>query len=221
MIAHDMRTPLNALSLNIQAAEGHGDDPELVRLALEAAGRNVRELSNIVESLLETEKRGEGKLCLREHLPSDLLGRSIDQVAPVAELKRLRITAKMAASPSPLVADGDRIVRVIINLLSNAIRFSPEEGNIVVEARDRSNDGHQVVVFLISDHGPGVAPGAIDRIFLSGVSIGKAGDCSSGLGLAVCKEIIEAHGGRIWVETGHSTGATFAFSIPKNLSISP
>jgi len=212
-IAHDMRTPLSALTLAISTAQ-QASRPEEVKRGLEIAAKNATALSKIIESLIETSSVGEGQLRLAESLPLDLVTSAVDQTVPLAEQKRLRIEiSEMHALPSIMV-DGTRIIRVLVNLLSNAIRFSPEGGRISTTAKSRINDGHAVMIFSVSDEGPGVPPEDIDRIFVEGVSLAKP---STGLGLAVSKEIVEAHGGRIWVETGHLTGATFSFSIPSGV----
>jgi len=213
MIAHDMRTPLNALRLGIQAAKT-AQDPKALQSSLELAERNIKALSDLVESLVDLSIQGKCELSLRPVLPSDLVASAIIQIKPMAEQKSVTIMAKEADLP-PLIADGSRLIRVLVNLLSNAVRFSPLNESIVVDAKARSNDGHEVVVFSVSDDGPGVPSSDIDRIFVAGVSISNSGASSNGLGLAVCKEIVEAHGGRIWVETGKAHGATFSFSIPQ------
>jgi signal transduction histidine kinase len=105
----------------------------------------------------------------------------------------------------------------LVNLLSNAVRFSPESEEIEISIKARANDGHPAMVFSVSDNGPGVAPEDINRIFLSGISLGQAELHSSGLGLAICREIIEAHAGKIWIEAGRSKGATFSFALPLSL----
>lgn len=209
-IAHDMRTPLSAMTLAISAVQQAGS-PEDVKRGLEIAAKNARALSDIIESLIETSTSGEGRLGLKEYLPSDLVTSAVDQIVPLAEEKRLRIETGEMAALLPIMVDGTRVIRVLVNLLSNAVRFSPEGGRIAITAKPRVNDGHASLFFSVSDEGPGVSSQDIDRIFVEGVSLAKP---STGLGLAVCKEIVEAHGGRIWVEDGHEVGATFAFSIP-------
>ncbi|HEY8903224.1 MAG TPA: ATP-binding protein [Chthoniobacterales bacterium] len=219
MIAHDMRTPLTALGLSVHAARASASDPEAVRACLEVAERNVAALSQLVEAVVDTASGGGGKLQFRECVPRDLITNAIDQIAPTASQKRIRVESESEQDLPVFVADGNRLVRVLVNLLSNAVRFSPEGGSVRVSVKARANDGHESIVFSVSDSGPGVKREDIDRIFVSGVSIAKGGKYSSGLGLTVCKEIVEAHGGRIWVDTAVAHGAAFSFSIP--LTIQP
>lgn len=220
MIAHDMRTPLNALNLGLQAAKALAGNPTAQAETLDMMERNVNTLSQIVESLLATSEHGpwtKGTLTFRECLPLELVASAIDQVAPQAAMKNLRLeSGEMVALPA-LVADGERIVRVLANLLGNAVKFAPEGGIVRVDAKARANDGHPSIVFTVSDSGRGVPAAEVDRIFQEGVSIANPGRYSTGLGLAVCKELVEAHGGRIWVEVDHSPGAAFSFAIPRDL----
>jgi len=213
MIAHDMRTPLSALMFSLKSAQAASGDPATLQRALEIAERNTVALARIVEALLDTSTDGHGQLVVRECFAADLIASAIDQIAPQSEQKRLTITIG-ETFPQPILADPMRLTRVLVNLLSNAIRFSAEGGAILVQAVMRLNDGHPCVVFSVADNGPGVSAADITRIFGEGVSIAKGGKYSSGLGLAVCKELVEAHGGRIWVETDRTDGATFSFSIP-------
>ncbi|GAT34050.1 two-component system, OmpR family [Terrimicrobium sacchariphilum] len=213
MIAHDMRTPLSALMFSLRNAKAATGNPDALHRALDVAERNTVALASIVEALLDTSPDGHGRVSHAECLPADLIASAIDQIAPQSEHKRQTITIG-ETFPQPVLADPTRIIRVLVNLLSNAIRFSAEGGEIRVDARLRLNDGHPCVVFSVSDNGPGVPISDITKIFGEGVSIAKGGKYSSGLGLAVCKELVEAHGGRIWVETDRTDGATFSFSIP-------
>jgi signal transduction histidine kinase len=223
MIAHDMRTPLSALTLSLELIRLNRGSPEDLREAVRLAERNARALSEIVESLVAASGNADGRGILerRECLPLDLVTAAVDQAAPMAAHKNQVLeTGKLVALPA-ISVDGTRIVRALANLLSNAVKFTPPGGRIEVDAKQRINDGHATIVFRVADTGPGIEPDQIDRIFLEGVSVAKGGKYSSGLGLAVCKEIVEAHGGRIWVETGRKQGAAFAFSIPSEERCEP
>lgn len=216
MIAHDMRTPLSALSLSLELIRLNRGSPDDFQEALRLAERNTKALSEIVESLVAAagNSGGRGALELRECLPLDLVTAAVDQAAPMAAHKNQVLeTGKLIALPT-IKVDGTRIVRALANLLSNAVKFTPPGGRIEIDAKTRHNDGHSVIVFRVLDNGPGVEADHIERIFQEGVSMAKGGKYSSGLGLAVCKEIVEAHGGRIWIETGRTEGAAFSFSIP-------
>jgi signal transduction histidine kinase len=215
MIAHDMRTPLNALLLSVQAAASTAPDDQKVMLQL--AENNARVLSGMIESLLATTEQipsARSALALRPCVAADLVKSAVDQIAPQATSKSLIVEIRPIAHLPTFVADGERLVRVLVNLLTNAVKFTPEGGHIAVEVKYRLNDGHPTVIFSVIDDGIGVSEQDAQRIFVEGISIASPGNCSHGLGLAVCKELVEAHGGRIWVELNHTAGSVFSFSIP-------
>lgn len=215
MIAHDMRTPLNALLLSVQAAASTAPDDQKVMLQI--AENNARVLSGMIENLLATTERtpsARSMLTLRPCVAEDLVKSAVDQIAPQAASKSLVVEVRPIAHLPSFVADGDRLVRVLVNLLTNAVKFTPEGGNIAIEVKYRLNDGHPTIIFSVIDDGVGVSEEDAQRIFMEGISIAAPGKCSHGLGLAVCKELVEAHGGRIWLELNHTSGSVFSFSIP-------
>lgn len=221
MIAHDMRTPLNALQLSLQAAMplvGDSGAKEILKLA----EKNSHVLAGMIESLLASAREGpfvRGSLALRTCQAADLVRDAVDQVALQAREKVLKLEVKSSLGVPPFVADGERLMRVLVNLLTNAIKFTPTGGLIEVEYKLRVNDGHPVVVFSVTDDGVGVSEEDAQRIFVEGISIAAPENRSHGLGLAVCKEIVEAHDGRIWVELGRPQGSTFSFSVPADAAV--
>lgn len=216
MIAHDMRTPLSALTMSLQVIR-QNIQPELVP-QLDVAIRNADALAKIIEVLVDSAATGQGKLSLCECLPVNLVASAIDQIAPLAEAKEQCVTTGELVALPPLVADSTRVIRILVNLLSNAVRFTPVGGQIKIDAKKRCNDGHESIVFSVCDNGPGVKIEDIERIFTAGVSIAKGEKYSSGLGLAVCRELVEAHQGRIWIDQNQSKGAVFSFAIPTGLT---
>jgi signal transduction histidine kinase len=214
MIAHDMRSSLQAMSLSVQGAiEGEGN-PEIVRLCLNRIQKNIQALTEMADAILELPPDGWIELKRTDCEPAALVSRATDQVVSILEQKQLRVRISIPPMLPTLMVDRARIIRVLVNFLSNAVRFSPESAEIEISVKVRANDGHPAMVFSVSDNGPGVDPEDINRIFFSGVSLGKGSLRSTGLGLAICREIIEAHAGQIWVETGHAKGATFSFALP-------
>jgi two-component system phosphate regulon sensor histidine kinase PhoR len=214
MIAHDMRSLLQAMSLSARGAIEAGNNPEIVRMCLNRIEKNVQALSHMVDTILEVAPDGWVELKKTECDPAALIASAIDQIAPILDRNQLRTRVSIPPVAPILTVDGPRITRVLVNLLSNAARFSPESGEIEISIKGRANDGNPAVIFSVSDNGPGVDPEDINRIFLSGVSLGHGDLHSTGLGLTICREIIEAHAGKIWVETGRVKGATFSFSLP-------
>jgi signal transduction histidine kinase len=214
MIAHDMRSSLQAMSLSARGAIEAENNPEIVRICLSRIEKNVQALSDMVDTILEVTPDGWVDLKKTECDPANLIARAIDQISSILDRNQLRTRMSVPSVVPTLTIDGPRITRVLVNLLSNAARFSPESDEIEISLKGRANDGNPAIIFSVSDNGPGVDPENINRIFLSGVSLGQGDLHSTGLGLAICREIIEAHAGKIWVETGRAKGATFSFSLP-------
>lgn len=220
MIVHDLRTPLTSLLTGLQTLEGsHSlDEVEQELLAISLAGGNT--LLGMINDLLDIGKMEDGSMSL-ERSPTDLsavIAEACRQVTSLAEGKRL--TIRMEISPvgtgSPtLCLDSDKVRRVLVNLLGNAIKFTPTEGDITVAAcldADR-----QEMVVRVRDTGEGIPKEAFARIFekFGQVESRKEGRAmSTGLGLTFCKLVVEAHGGRIWVESELGKGSTFYFTLP-------
>jgi signal transduction histidine kinase len=216
MITHDMRTPLSSLVLSIDSlASGIvGDIPEEAMPTLGSAERSVNMLMNLITDLLDLETaESQGiKLHMEEFDIRDML----DEVADVVEFMtdRAGITIKIECSADTLYADRIRILRVITNLVSNAIKFSPSDSTITMIAKP---EGHKID-FEVIDEGRGVPQEQRKKIFdrfhqvENDDSRKKKG---SGLGLSIAKTFVEAHGGRIGVESASGKGSKFWFWIPQ------
>jgi signal transduction histidine kinase len=217
MIVHDMRTPLNALLLSLEAAGAPTCNEETRRTCLAMAKKNAKALSEMIESLLATreENADAGALLRRKCRAADLVARAFEQVSAQASISSKTLVSEDLGSLPEFYADGEKLVHVLVNLLNNSLKFTAPGGTIRVDARVRQNDGHPSIVFAVSDDGVGVSAEDVDRIFLKGVSISSAKP-SNGLGLSVCREVVEAHHGRIWVEPDRIKGSSFSFFIPLN-----
>jgi signal transduction histidine kinase len=140
---------------------------------------------------------------------------AVGQVASLAESKQLSLTTDVLAGLAPLRGDESKIRRTLVNLIGNAIKFTPCGGAIHVEA-GRSENGKSVL-FSVKDNGEGIPPEAFERIFekFGQVDSRKGGRTNgTGLGLTFCKLTIEAHGGKIGVESEPTKGSKFHFTIP-------
>jgi two-component system phosphate regulon sensor histidine kinase PhoR len=128
-----------------------------------------------------------------------------------AERAGLKLFSDFRPGLPPVQADASRIEQVLVNLLHNAIKFSSPGDEIVVSAQIRE----QQVVFTVKDNGVGIAPGDMERIFERFYKADRArSGGGTGLGLSISRHLIEAHGGRIWVESQPGKGSTFYFSLP-------
>ena len=169
-------------------------------------------MTRLVDDLLDVARVEAWELRIRpDPIPADTLVADALQVHGHAAASRLlTVHSDVPGDLPPVLADRDRVLQVFSNLLSNAIKFTPEGGTIRVSAQVRGNE----VVFSVADSGPGIAPDEIGYLFDRFWQATHARRAGAGLGLAIAKGIVEAHGGRIWVESELGRGTVFAFSLP-------
>jgi len=217
MIVHDMRTPLTALlgGLETMGALGDLNDDQQEFLNMSIQGGLI--LVGMINDLLDISKMEAGELALeREEVRADALAaQALAQVRQLGEDRSLEIRLEISPELPAFSADGEKLRRTLVNLLGNAIKFTPEGGSVVLSARPGDTDGE--LLFSVSDTGEGIPKEAFERIFekFGQVANRKAGRrTSTGLGLTFCKMAVEAHGGRIWVESTLGEGSTFHFTLP-------
>lgn len=214
-ISHELRTPLTSIkgAADILARKASCDDPEY----LDIIKRNTDHLIKTVVDFLDYSKIESGQLELHLHEAS-LSAVAQDAVRSQKALAQKRSITLTVDVPHTITFafDEQRIYQVLMNLLSNAIKFSPENGNVTVGALPSSN--HTVHVY-VQDEGPGIEERYQSVIFekfyqIKGRENSTLHHGSSGIGLAICKGLVEAHRGRIWVESELGKGSKFVFSLP-------
>jgi len=210
--SHELRTPLAVMRAELDVSLRAPDLTPGAREALSSAQEEVERMSAIVENLLTLARTDDGTLVL---LRTDVGLRALaDRVAAkAAPLTRPTGVQVVADGPAALVkADEARIEQVLSNLVSNAIRYSPQGGLVRIETWARDD----AMGCTVTDDGPGVSPELAARIFERFVrgDPARASDGGSGLGLAISREIVAAHGGRIWVDARPGAGGSFSFSLP-------
>ena len=222
-VAHDLRTPLNAISLAARVLEvtfkERLERRETAQM-LKSLGRNVQHLQKLVEKIIEenTNLRTETgvKLERREFDLWPLVEALIHDLHPVAGTGSTKLVNKV---PHHLVvyADASLLRRVFQNLIANAIRFTPR-GKVLIEARELSEEG--VVECRVSDNGAGFPPERLEKVFdeLENDSQNEGG---LGLGLAIVKTFVEAHRGKVTVESKQGVGSTFQFTLPREEKVNP
>ncbi|NWG75056.1 MAG: GAF domain-containing protein, partial [Rubrivivax sp.] len=227
-IVHDLRSPLTAIKSGLSMLQELGLDPPDYQMTWEivqVAESSADSLLVMVESLLDVARME------REDLPLDLAPTFLSQPLEQA-MKLLKVLARDARVTlitdlpddlPPLVMDTEKIRRVFVNLLDNALRYTPSGGEVRVTAQ--ANPGQNAVLVTVEDTGPGIPPELRERIFekfTTGIT-GQAARGSRkglGLGLAFCRLAIEAHKGRIWVEDSPKGGAAFRFVLPTSPEMS-
>ncbi len=212
-VAHELRTPLSVLRGNLESLQEGVAQPTPEMIV--SLHDEVIRLSRIVQDLLNLGQMESGAFPL--HLEPTAIGDVIARVTPVfgAETDARGIHLDVDVDPDlpAIQADPDRIAQVLVNLLANAVRHTPDGGRISVSARVQ---GDRVAV-SVQDTGPGIAPADLARVFDRFYRTDEARDRASGgtgLGLAIARGIVEAHGGTIGVASELGRGATFAFTLP-------
>ncbi|MGD8814385.1 MAG: GAF domain-containing protein [Anaerolineales bacterium] len=214
MIFHDLRSPLANVISSLEVLQASvAPDGETLQSVLAIAMRSSRRLSRLVDSLLDLARLNAGKDILDKADASleAIIDEAIEEVQPVANAKSHTINVALSKHLPEIVFDVDMIRRVMINLIENAIKFTPSGGKIEVRAKHIDKD----VVVSVIDTGPGISEDEHQEIFEK-FARGKHVDRPKGLGLGLsfCKLAIEAHGGRIWVDSEPGKGSTFSFSLP-------
>ncbi len=216
-VSHELRTPLTSIrgALGLMAGGACGDVPAKAGSMIQIGIQNADRLIRLVHDLLDIEKLDGGKVRLRI-LPislADAAQKTVEGIESVARTAGVRVDVEVQAVP--VLADQDRVIQVMTNLLGNALKFSPVGSSVELRSRDLSEDEVEV---SIRDHGPGIPEEFLGRIFGrfeqadSGDARAKGG---TGLGLAISKGIVEEHGGRIGVRSREGEGACFWFTLRK------
>ncbi len=216
--SHELKTPLIPIKSQIQLlmAGDYGDLNKEQKESLEMISRNSERLNKLVADVLEASKYRSKKInsISKKISLQKIIQSTVEEMRPGAREKEIDLATKLTDLPE-IAADPARISQVISNLLNNAIKFTPEKGKIEIEA----NNLEKEVVVKITDTGVGISPKNLEKLFtpFSQLDSGLARKHSgTGLGLVICKEIIEAHGGKIWAESqGEGKGSVFSFSLPK------
>lgn len=213
--SHDVRSLLAAIKINLDmmlraVPEGTGSEKALK--FGDRSLRSVTRMERLINDLLDITSIDAHHLGLaRQHTDlGRLLFDAVDSFEPIATMKKVKLTAKACEPPLFAELDDGRILQVLINLVSNAVKFTPAGGTVTL---DVCRNGAQHV-FTVADTGCGIAPAQQQRIFerFRQVSDDRRG---LGLGLAISKGIVEAHGGKLWVESeGAGRGSRFSFSVP-------
>ena len=218
MLVHDLRTPLTTMLLSLDMLQTMAQDAptfdETQREMIDLALRGSNALLALVNDLLDIAKMEGGELKIERETVTiaALLDDARGSVASQLEMASVELRRQIAPDATSINADADLVRRVLINLLGNAIKFTPRNGTIEIGARIQK-EGWE---FWVRDSGPGIAPEYQERIFekFGQVEMREQGNrISTGLGLTFCRLAVEAHGGKIWVESELGQGSTFRFTL--------
>jgi PAS domain S-box-containing protein len=215
IVSHDMRNPISAIAMCARVLAENPPSDEADRKALLVTIRESTEWVNrLIEDLLDVANIERGRLSLNvsAHEPSQLVLQALHMFDVEAKENGIDLEVRLPTNLPLAAADGARVVQVLSNLLRNALKFTPRDGH--VEVAIGSHDSS--LVFSVSDTGPGIAVENQQRVFDRYWQASNGGQArGAGLGLSIAKGIVEAHGGRIWVDSELGKGSTFAFTIPR------
>jgi signal transduction histidine kinase len=217
-VSHELRTPLTAIkgAVDLILREVAGPLTEKQIHYLTRVRSNTQHLAGLINDLLDLSKIESGKIEVKSSLVSmgGLVHEVVETLRPIAVEKGIALEAAIPEQSIMVWADRDKINQVLMNLIGNAIKFTPAHGTVTVSA---SRNGDERVQVSVSDTGPGVPPEENEKIFDKFYQVGEVDGVKpkgTGLGLAICKALVELHGGRIWVESEMNRGSTFYFTLP-------
>jgi NtrC-family two-component system sensor histidine kinase KinB len=217
--SHELRTPLTSLQLGIHLLlEGSlGSMTERQQRVVQVCRDDATRLDRLMQELLDLSKIESGDTApVRAPVPASTLAHdAAESVRVQAEARGVRLNIDAPIDLPNVFADRQQVQRVIVNLLTNAIRATVAGGTITVSGKPRDGE----VVFSVSDTGAGIPREYLSRIFEPFVQVPNASPGGSGLGLTIARRIVEAHGGRLTVQSEPGRGSTFTFVVPVGTSL--
>ncbi|HWQ83849.1 MAG TPA: ATP-binding protein [Anaerolineales bacterium] len=215
-VGHDLRTPLASVRAVLEAlADGVIEDPESVQRYLGTARRDINALSELIDDLFEMSQIDAGGLKLNREDSSltDLISDTLESFSELAARQKVTLEGQAGPNLDPVWMDTLKIGRVLNNLVSNALTYTPPGGTVRLIAQRRSRE----IEVMVEDNGSGIAPQDLPTIFdrfTRGEKSRSRSTGGAGLGLAIARGIVEAHGGQIKVESAPGQATHFSFTIP-------
>jgi len=214
IVSHDLRNPLAAIRASAHTALKHlpPEAGERVRQQLALIHRSTERMDGLIRDLLDLSAIEAGHLSveIKRESVKDLVRDAIEAMRPLAAQRSLSLSARLPDDAISVHCDRERIAQVFSNLIGNAIKFSPEGATILLGARGAEGEAR----LWVTDTGPGINEEQLQRIFDPFHQAGPSVAQGIGLGLAIARGIVEAHGGKIWAESDAGGGTTFCFTLP-------
>lgn len=220
VVSHELKTPLHSIKgfVDIILMNKTGPVTDIQRDFLETVKQQTDHLQRMIDDLLEFSRLESGQITLRLQ-PVDIpvvAEAVVDKLAPLADASAVTVINQVPEDLPTISADPWRLEQVVTNLIDNAIKFTPADGQVIITAREAED----YLEMAVQDSGIGIAPGETERIFDRFYQVDGGANRmykGAGLGLTICRHIVEHHGGRIWAESNPRAGATFHFTVSKNL----
>jgi PAS domain S-box-containing protein len=222
MIVHDLRNPVATLISDLDLMENavESGDVEKMRGHVQQARRGCHDMLDMIDSLMDMTRLEAGQMILDEEairLPP-LAEKVLERLQPLAQKKEIALSLEVDPQLPAVWADADMMRRVFVNLLDNAMKFTPSGGSVgVTLSKEVAFPQHEAGArCTVTDTGPGIPQAYRERIFerFTRVNVGGGQVRGTGLGLAFCRLAVEAHGGNIWVQDGPEGGSRFTFTVP-------
>jgi signal transduction histidine kinase len=217
MTSHELRTPVTVVKASLQILYEMVNDGEVDIRMVEKSLSNVDKLSTLIHELLDVSKIQSGKLDL--DITTFNLTRLLEEIVADMQLatSQQQIILKQPGKLLEIRADMERIKQVLINMLSNAVKYSPGANEVIVETAVKENG----VIVKVKDYGIGIPAEDIDKVFERFYRSGGAASTFSGpgVGLYISSEIIRHHGGRMWVQSKQDQGSEFYIEIPHKFAV--
>jgi len=217
-VGHDLRTPLTSIRAIVEAlADGVVEDPLTVQRYLRTAQRDIRSLALLIDDLFQMAQLDAGGLPLdrQPNAISDLISDTIERFSELAAQRQITLEGHAQAGVDPVLIDAQHIERVLSNLVSNALRHTPPGGRVRVNAAATAQGAR----IEVCDSGEGIRPEDLPHLFeqfYRGEKSRNRATGGAGLGLAIAKGIVQAHGGHIGVASRPGQGACFFFTLPRS-----
>lgn len=214
VVSHDLRNPVHTVLMASSLLLDTGDalDPATRRKNLAVIHRSAESMSRLLQDLLDVARADAGAFAV-EMAPTDvgpILSTTLEEFRLQSVERGIELSSDISASLPHAPADAARVAQVLSNLFANALKFTPKGGVVRLSA---AQVGSEIVV-SVADSGVGIAPENVGQVFNRFWQANRASRVGAGLGLAIAKSIVEAHGGRIWVESTEGKGTTFQFTLP-------
>ncbi len=222
-ISHELRTPMHAILSysKMGIADCDGENHEAIKEYFGKIQTAGSRLLSLINNLLDISKMEAGKMAFKKSWCdfSEVIEHTLSELDSLIKNKSLTLTAEVTAKNTSTICDKQRMIQVMVNLISNAVKFSSRGDDIRVCVADgHLPDGTDALCCSVADNGAGIPEAELEEVFGKFIqsSKTKTGAGGTGLGLAICLEIVAAHSGRIWAENRKPRGAVFSFMIPRN-----
>lgn len=212
IVSHDLRNPLHTIIMCTDLLLEQEFPPEERRKQLQTVGRSARAMNRLIQDLLDVSRSESGRLSIEPspEPPAEILEEACESMRALAERRSIRMSCHAEDGVPSIQADRRRVLQVLSNLIGNAVKFT-SEGGIVGMSVERGPEG---ALFSVFDNGPGIEPADVPRLFEPHWQAKGTAHLGAGLGLAIARGIVEAHGGRIWVDSEPGKGTRFQFNVP-------